>query len=291
MTHPTLAEAPATLLTMVARRMDGNPAETAPSREAAAGREAEARKLLADRPADLARFEERLEAARRRSRYIDETELPVIEALGLVRYVAMEIGRRLVARGAVRAIDDVLFLSDEELLAAARSGRVDADIARRRGEFLWAQSHTPPAFYGPAPAPPPDTRYVPGDARTLMEAVMWFMTHAAPERPAPDADGSLRGIPASPGRVTGTVRVIRDPSEFHRLEPGDVMVCPSTKAVWSVAFPLVSAVVTEHGGPLSHPATLAREFGIPAVVGVPDATRLLHDGQVVTVDGAAGRVG
>ena len=112
---------------------------------------------------------------------------------------------------------------------------------------------------------------------------------------APDAQGSggdrtLAGIAASPGRYTGTVRVIRSEAEFGRLRAGDVLVCPVTSAVWSVLFPSVGALVTDHGGMLSHPAIIAREYRVPAVVATCTGTARLRDGQVVAVDGTTGTV-
>lgn len=101
---------------------------------------------------------------------------------------------------------------------------------------------------------------------------------------------SLGGVPAAPGRYTGPARVIMNESEFDKIEPGDVLVCPITSPVWSVLFPSVGALVTDTGGILSHPAIIAREYRIPAVVATGNATRLLRDGQVVTVDGGTGIV-
>ena len=79
-------------------------------------------------------------------------------------------------------------------------------------------------------------------------------------------------------------------AEFGKLQPGDVLVCPITSPVWSVLFPSIGALITDAGGILSHPAIIAREYRVPAVVAAGDATRLLHDGQLVTVDGSAGLV-
>ena len=79
-------------------------------------------------------------------------------------------------------------------------------------------------------------------------------------------------------------------SEFDKLQAGDVLVCPSTSPVWSVLFPSVGALVTDTGGILSHPAIIAREYRVPAVVATGNATELLRDDQVVTVDGSAGIV-
>ena len=100
----------------------------------------------------------------------------------------------------------------------------------------------------------------------------------------------LTGTPAARGRSTGTVRIVRDETAFDKLQAGDVLVCPCTSPPWSIVFPSLSAVVTDSGGILSHPAIVAREFGIPAVVGTGNATDLLVDGQRVTVDGSAGTV-
>lgn len=101
---------------------------------------------------------------------------------------------------------------------------------------------------------------------------------------------TLTGIPASAGQYTGPVRVILDENQFHKIQPGDVMVCPMTSPVWSVLFPSIGALVTDTGGLLSHPAIIAREYRIPAVVATGNATSLLQDGDVVTVDGTTGKV-
>jgi pyruvate,water dikinase len=100
----------------------------------------------------------------------------------------------------------------------------------------------------------------------------------------------LVGIPASAGTYTGPVRVLRGEADFPKLEPGDVLVCPVTSPAWSVLFPNVGGLVTDTGGLLSHPAIIAREFRIPAVVATGNATQLLQDGQQVTVDGTTGTI-
>ena len=127
-----------------------------------------------------------------------------------------------------------------------------------------------------------------------MEALLWLLEHIL----APDQSGqaqgasttTIRGIAVSPGRYTGPVRVIASESEFGKLQAGDVLVCGTTTPVWSVLFPSIGALVTDTGGILSHPAIIAREYRVPGVVATGNATRLLRDGQVVTVDGAAGLV-
>jgi pyruvate,water dikinase len=103
-------------------------------------------------------------------------------------------------------------------------------------------------------------------------------------------DTLVAGVPASGGRVTGPVRVIRGPAEFGALRSGDVLVCPYTNPTWTSLFQQAAAVVVDSGGVGSHAAIVAREYGIPAVMGTGSGTRVLTDGQQVTVDGATGRV-
>lgn len=100
----------------------------------------------------------------------------------------------------------------------------------------------------------------------------------------------VRGLPASAGVYEGTARVILGPESFHRIEQGDVIVAPTTSEAFNVVLPRLGAIVSDNGGLLSHPAIVAREFGIPAVVGTRDATRLIPDGARVRVDGSAGEV-
>ncbi|RZT77368.1 pyruvate,water dikinase [Micromonospora violae] len=106
---------------------------------------------------------------------------------------------------------------------------------------------------------------------------------------APAGDGTLTGVGASAGRVTGPARVVHDPRTAH-IEPGDVLVAATTDPGWTPLFLTAAALVTETGAIMAHGPTVAREYGIPAVICVPDATRTIRTGQVVTVDGAAGTV-
>jgi pyruvate,water dikinase len=129
------------------------------------------------------------------------------------------------------------------------------------------------------------------------EALLWTFEHAfgaqaiAGHRPVePHSDTTeLSGVAAAAGSYTGPARILRDESD-HRLEPGDVLVCPATSPVWSLLFASIGALVADGGGLLSHQAIIAREYGLPAVVGTHDGTVRLIDGQIVTVDGTAGVV-
>jgi pyruvate,water dikinase len=100
----------------------------------------------------------------------------------------------------------------------------------------------------------------------------------------------VSGSPASAGRATGAVRVIRGPHEFDDLQPGEILVAPLTAPAWTPLFTRAAAVVTDVGSAASHASIIAREYGIPAVVGCGDATARLRTGMRVTVDGSTGNV-
>lgn len=106
---------------------------------------------------------------------------------------------------------------------------------------------------------------------------------------APSAPGDLLGTAASAGEITGHARVVTDPVGAH-LEPGEILVAPSTDPGWTPLFLTAGGLVMEMGGANSHGAVVAREYGIPAVVGVPDALTRIETGDVITVDGSAGVV-
>jgi rifampicin phosphotransferase len=211
---------------------------------------------------------------------------------GLLRRAALELGRRLASRGQLATTDDIFFLRPDEartLLVDGSSGRDTA--MRRKGEYAWTLAHPARATYGHDPGPPPPLDGLPVEVRLANEAFLWYVEHVlAADAQGKQRDNALTGIPASRGRYTGTVRVIRSEAEFDRLCARDVLVCPAASPVWSVLFPSLGAVVTDSGGMLSHPAIIAREFGVPAVVATRVATAQLRDGQVVAVDGTVGTV-
>ncbi|GII88525.1 hypothetical protein Ssi03_65150 [Sphaerisporangium siamense] len=138
---------------------------------------------------------------------------------------------------------------------------------------------------------PQDIEWAIADGRT------WVLqarpVTAAPPPPS-GASGipaaGLTGMPGSHGTVTGTARIVRGFRDFARVRPGDILVCPFTDPAWTPLLRVAAGVVTETGGVLSHAAIVAREHGIPAVLGIPDATGRLRDGTVITVDGTTGTV-
>jgi pyruvate,water dikinase len=98
------------------------------------------------------------------------------------------------------------------------------------------------------------------------------------------------GAPGSRGTVTGAARLVHGPSDFTRVQPGEIVVCPYTDPAWTPLFTIAAGIITETGGVLSHAAIVAREYGIPAVLGVADALKRIENGHRITLDGTAGTI-
>jgi pyruvate,water dikinase len=125
-----------------------------------------------------------------------------------------------------------------------------------------------------------------GGSRVLgIDFSSWMPAHTSQA-----AGNTIKGIGASPGRVSGAACVIHGPEEFDRMKPGDILVAKITTPAWTPLFALASGIVTDVGGPLSHSSIVAREYGVPAVLGTGVATRRIHSGQQITVDGNRGVV-
>lgn len=199
------------------------------------------------------------------------------------RRLLLEAGRRLAAGGAIDARDDVFLLTLEEVraaLAAPADHRSQGTVAQRRAAMdHFAQIAPPPAVGTPPAGPPPDDAFG--------RAIMKFFGGPPPPQTAPD---TLRGHAGSPGRAIGRARIIRTLAEAGRLEPGDILVAETTAPPWTPLFATVAAVVTDTGGVLSHSAVVAREYNLPAVVGVGAATLAIRNGQLIEVDGTNGIV-
>jgi pyruvate,water dikinase len=172
--------------------------------------------------------------------------------------------------------EDVFFLTRTEAIEAlagdARSRR--AEVAQRRADRDKNSALVPPLFAGRLPL-----------AMRLM-----FSTTADAFGAEASEHALVSGSPASPGRVTASVRIVRSSDEFDRLQDGEILVAPLTAPAWTPLFARSAAVVTDVGSALAHASIIAREFGIPAVVGCGDATSRLRDGMVVTVDGTRGTI-
>ena len=201
-------------------------------------------------------------------------------------------------------LEDHNFLADQRMLAASRARwlriggwlRSEGRIPDPGHVFYYRRGELHQLLDGgePLPAPAVESRKA---AQALYRSVPPPLTLGLPE--APDATGPavdesgralVRGAAASPGSYRGRARVIDTLEEAETLEEGDILVSRSTTPPWSPFFGIISALVTNSGGVLSHGAVVAREFGIPAVVGTKNATAVIPNGAVITVDGTTGLV-
>jgi pyruvate,water dikinase len=192
----------------------------------------------------------------------------IVRAMRLGDYLLPEIQARLIAKGCIEKPDDIFFVSQDEIANILSTGEaVDLRerVTRRRREYE-------------------RNRYV-----LLPER---FSGRPVPMAPEAHAEGStvLTGTPVSPGIITAKARVILDPSRDARLQPGEILVAPVTDAGWTPLFALASGLVVDMGSALSHGSTVAREYGLPGVVNVRGATRIIRSGDLLTIDGGKGTV-
>jgi phosphohistidine swiveling domain-containing protein len=184
-----------------------------------------------------------------------------MRATHALRLTMREIGRRAVADGNLGEVADIFFLTSEETTAIARNADV---IGPRRAEYRRLSALNLPSMF--------TLNWQPGRNSAV----------------APSKTLTLQGIGVSPGIAQGPARVLRQ--NDVDIEPGEVLVASATDVGYTPLFGLASAVVTDVGGMQSHAAIVAREFGIPCVVSTQTATRDIHQGQWVTVNGATGYV-
>ncbi|HET9051974.1 MAG TPA: PEP-utilizing enzyme [Candidatus Dormibacteraeota bacterium] len=236
-------------------------------------------------------FDAMLADARAVHRLRDERALYAdVWAVGLLRRAILAAGRRLADRGALRDPADALEATPRELRALlAGRGAPLAGVLTARGHRRRTAVDDVPGELGDPPWPPIPVEWLPeGSART--ERAFRAFLSAMDEGARPAEPGTVRGLPASPGVHVGRARLVDGGAALGRVEAGDVLVAAAASPSLVVVFPLVGAIVTDHGGMLSHAAIVAREQGVPAVVGTGDATRLVRDGARVRVDGGAGVV-
>jgi pyruvate,water dikinase len=198
----------------------------------------------------------------------------------VLRRMLLDLGRRFAEADVIQQASDIFWLEQAEVEAsvtALEDGEtpIDRNAAVQERHALWKERKrlTPPAQLPP---------------KMKVLGMNWESILAVGD--TGQAGGTIKGVAASPGQVKGTARVLHGPADFDQMQPGDVLVAAITTPAWTPLFAMASAVVTDIGGPLSHGSIVAREYGIPAVLGTGVATKRIQSGQRVTVDGCAGVV-
>ncbi|MEU5683256.1 phosphoenolpyruvate synthase [Streptomyces venezuelae] len=199
--------------------------------------------------------------------YREYPKYGIIQRYFVYKQALLGEAERLVRAGVLAEKEDVFYLTFQELHDVVRTHRLDAGLVeRRKDDFRWHEELTPP-------------RVLTSDGEALTGA---YRRDDVPE-------GALTGLAVSAGTVEGRARVILDIADAD-LEAGDILVTTFTDPSWSPLFVAVAGLVTEVGGLMTHGAVIAREYGLPAVVGVEKATRLIRDGQRIRVHGTSGYV-
>lgn len=282
--EPTLIDDPLPVLLSL-KAIAARPAGEVNARRDCLAREQRALTIATDRSFDPLRrriFRSVLRWARQNAPYREEALFYVGLAWPTLRRLALALGGRLAEAGSLGRSDDVFYLTSAELLATSEARTAGdarphlAQLARERRELRQARGR----LHAPA-AVPPDYQFRLGPFDLSMRES---------QRRNKEDDMTLRGFAVSPGRVTAPASVIHSPADFDKMEPGSILVCPTTTPAWTPLFAQARGLVTDIGGILAHGSIVAREYGIPAVMGTGIATQRIASGQQVSVDGDAGTV-
>ena len=268
--HATWCERPEIVLDAVALILRGkaeDPGETARKLRLRYG-ETE-HQFLANVPEPLRFFfREMIRMARTYTVLDDMEHYQTTRVNPLARRAALALGRKLQERGIVDVADDVFFLRKADLEELGRTYPNEDRKALRRKAAEGKQTYQ----------------------ASLHRSPPWSLEDAAPAPAVGDGQATMRGLPGSPGRVTGPCFRLTGPADFARFPNNAIIVARTTNPAWTPLFYSAAGLITESGGPLSHGAVTAREMGLPAVMSVREVMNRLKDGQVVTVDGTQGVV-
>ena len=231
------------------------------------------------------KFRSTLTSARKFQQAMEDDNYYLLWSHALARKVALEIGRRLQSSGVLDSAEDVVFLYRDQMERAVvdlASGVYDlrpftalARAQKSRWEG-WCRLQ-----------PPPYIGDFPDEIEDVMINHFWGIRG---RRHLEQMEAEISGFGASAGRVEGFARHVHGPQDFAKIQTGDIMICGSTNPVWAPVFTRIAAVVTDQGGTLSHAAVVAREYGLPAVLGTIYGTKRIPDGARIRVDGTTGKV-
>lgn len=287
-TNPTLGESPELVLGKISAALEADPGS-------ARARADEAASALRARltPEQQVVFDERLADARAVYRLRDERGIySDISAIGLVRLAMLEIGRRAAARGSLDSAELVLDAGRDEVIEILTGGGPTSEQLRERARRRAAlTADDAPRLLGPPPPEPPPLDQLPAPLARVESAAGFVIQGILGELDTPVGDDrTIGGIAAAGGVYEGPARHIAGVEQLFEIEPGDVLVTPTTGEAFNAVIHLVGAIVTDHGGFASHAGIVAREMGFPAVVGTTNATSRIPAGARLRVDGDAGEV-
>jgi pyruvate,water dikinase len=214
-------------------------------------------------------------------------------AVGLGRRAVLEVGRRLTAKGQLADPEHAVDLRADEVRALLLGTGGGPDAAEVADRFEWRTTMTTsdaPPFLRAMPPPPPPAEWLPAPARRTAAAMNIFLASLFGVPETPNSDTVLTGLAVNTGVYEGPARLVESSDDFGRIRQGDVLVTRMTSPYFNVVLPMLGAIVTDRGGQLCHAAIVAREYGIPGIVGTRDATRTIRDGDLVRVDGTTGEV-
>lgn len=211
---------------------------------------------------------------------------------GIARQAILAAGKRLAEAGKIFAADHAVDFTNEELTAALLGK--DAPSAEQIAQYVQYRTTKTvadvPAHLGNLPSPPPPVEWLPPNGARMMRASNAIVSNMF-VRPVQQTElRTLKGLPASPGEYEGIARLVLNPDDMAKVQPGEVLVARMTAPAYNVLLPIIKGIVTDRGGLLSHAAIVAREYGLPAVVGCMDATKMIPNGARIQVDGTKGEV-
>lgn len=286
--NPVPADDPSALLETLKFFVRGQGNDPYQRQQLSASRREDQSRLVRERldPARRASFDRLLRWAQKAAPVREDALADIGLAWPLMRRMLLELGQRLVGSGVITEPGDIFWLRLDELRhaidfglatpGAAISGAgqpVRAEAVAQR-KMLWRGQRK-----AAAPQMLPESRWA--------DRAFGKMMPAGSQQQRGD---QISGTGASSGQVTAPARLLAGPEDFATMQPGEVLVARMTTPAWTPLFAMASAVVTDVGGPLSHSSIVAREYGIPAVLGTGVATQRLASGQLIHVDGDAGTV-
>jgi phosphohistidine swiveling domain-containing protein len=288
-TFPTGLERPQVLLGRLDAALEVDPSEAIARADALAA-------ALRERvPAEhIAEFDDLLAESRYVNRLRDERGLySDVAAVGILRLALLEYGSRLAQRGAINTPSDILAINGGELADLRTGGSTlsASDLAERSAWVAAISDHGAPRYLGDPPPDPPPMDQLPPPLARVMQAIGFGIEGILGQLDEAQGDEThVAGIGVHEGVYEGPVYLVSSIDDLFEIQQGDVLVSQTTGGAFNSMIHLVGAIVTDHGSYISHAAIVARECGLPAVVGCINATERLQQGQRVRVDGGTGEV-